>query len=167
MLRGLVLRDRIGGNPYKFGMVGSTDSHTGLATAEEENFFGKHSGKEPKPERWSALIGDFDGDTVAETVTTVTDADGLYDFTGLPTNDGTGAGIPYTVTVDTASLPPGVAQTVDPDVVLDDTSTVTLTDAALGRRLTFCLSFELEALGLGQRLDLVLLRFGRLAHRRL
>jgi hypothetical protein len=32
-------------------MVGSTDSHTGLSTAEEENFFGKHAGAEPKPER--------------------------------------------------------------------------------------------------------------------
>jgi hypothetical protein len=56
---GLKLEKRLGVNPYKFGMVGSTDSHTGLVTAEEENFFGKHSGKEPKPERWSALIGEF------------------------------------------------------------------------------------------------------------
>ncbi len=32
-------------------MVGSTDSHTALATAQEDNFFGKHSGAEPKPER--------------------------------------------------------------------------------------------------------------------
>ena len=30
-------------------MIGSTDSHTALATAAEENFFGKHSGKEPDP----------------------------------------------------------------------------------------------------------------------
>ncbi|UCG80891.1 MAG: DUF3604 domain-containing protein [Desulfobacterales bacterium] len=56
---GLKLEQKLGVNPYKFGMVGSTDSHTGLATAEEENFFGKHSGKEPKPERWSALVGEF------------------------------------------------------------------------------------------------------------
>ena len=42
---------KLGANPYKFGMIGSTDSHTGLATAEEENFFGKHSGTEPGPER--------------------------------------------------------------------------------------------------------------------
>ena len=56
---GLKLEQKLGVNPYKFGMVGSTDSHTGLATAEEENFFGKHSGKEPKPERWSALIGEL------------------------------------------------------------------------------------------------------------
>jgi hypothetical protein len=32
-------------------MIGSTDSHTSLATAEEENFFGKHPGEEPGPDR--------------------------------------------------------------------------------------------------------------------
>ena len=41
---GLQLEAELGVNPYKFGMIGSTDSHTGLATAEEDNFFGKHSG---------------------------------------------------------------------------------------------------------------------------
>jgi hypothetical protein len=56
---GLKLEQKLGVNPYKFGMVGSTDSHTSLATAEEENFFGKHSGKEPKPGRWSALVGEM------------------------------------------------------------------------------------------------------------
>jgi hypothetical protein len=56
---GLKFEKKLGVNPYKFGLVGSTDSHTSLATAEEENFFGKHSGKEPKPERWSALIGEI------------------------------------------------------------------------------------------------------------
>ncbi|MCZ6476513.1 MAG: DUF3604 domain-containing protein [Gammaproteobacteria bacterium] len=49
--RGLELEARLGTNPYKFGFIGSTDSHTGLATAEEDNFFGKHTGAEPKPER--------------------------------------------------------------------------------------------------------------------
>jgi hypothetical protein len=58
---GLALEQKLGVNPYKFGMVGSTDSHTGLVTAEEENFFGKHTGKEPKPERWSSLIGEIGG----------------------------------------------------------------------------------------------------------
>jgi hypothetical protein len=56
---GLKLEKKLGTNPYKFGMVGSTDSHTSLATAEEENFFGKHSGKEPAPERWSKLVGEM------------------------------------------------------------------------------------------------------------
>jgi hypothetical protein len=49
--RGLAIEDRLGMNPYKFGMIGSTDSHTSLATAQEDNFFGKHSGSEPSPER--------------------------------------------------------------------------------------------------------------------
>jgi len=51
--RGLAIETKLGTNPYKFGMIGATDSHTSLATAEEENFFGKHSGYEPKPERMS------------------------------------------------------------------------------------------------------------------
>ena len=49
--RGLALEERLGTNPYKFGMIGSTDSHTGLATAQEDNFFGKHTGVEPDPDR--------------------------------------------------------------------------------------------------------------------
>ncbi len=48
---GLLLEQRLGTNPYKFGMVGSTDSHTALSTAEEDNFFGKATNAEPKPER--------------------------------------------------------------------------------------------------------------------
>jgi len=58
---GLQLEKQLGVNPYKFGMIGSTDSHTALATAEEENFFGKHSGAEPGPKRWEhpmAELGD-------------------------------------------------------------------------------------------------------------
>ena len=41
LLRGLAIEQRIGANPYKFGLIGSTDSHTGLASAEETNFHGK------------------------------------------------------------------------------------------------------------------------------
>ena len=61
---GLKLEDQLGANPYKFGVVGSTDSHTALATAQEDNFFGKHSGVEPEPGRWNHLVGDFEGLTV-------------------------------------------------------------------------------------------------------
>ena len=49
---GLELGRRLGTNPFQFGMIGSTDSHTSLPAVEEESFFGKHTGSEPKPERW-------------------------------------------------------------------------------------------------------------------
>jgi hypothetical protein len=48
---GLELGEKLGVNPYKFGLIAATDSHTGLSTAEEENFFGKHSGTEPSVHR--------------------------------------------------------------------------------------------------------------------
>jgi hypothetical protein len=60
---GLQIGSRLGINPYKFGMIGSTDSHTALATAQEDNFFGKHSGSEPGPKRWEhpmAKLGDME-----------------------------------------------------------------------------------------------------------
>ena len=48
---GLALGAELGVNPYKFGMIGSTDSHTGLATAAEDNFWGKMGSSEPNPYR--------------------------------------------------------------------------------------------------------------------
>jgi hypothetical protein len=56
---GLQLERELGINPYKFGMVGSTDSHTALATSEEENFFGKHSGVEPSAKRIEHPVGEL------------------------------------------------------------------------------------------------------------
>ena len=49
---GLKLEQQLGVNPFKFGLVSGADSHTGLATAEEDNFFGKHTGVEPSANRW-------------------------------------------------------------------------------------------------------------------
>ena len=40
---GLKLEQQLGVNPYKFGMIGSTDAHTSLSAVEEDNFFGKHA----------------------------------------------------------------------------------------------------------------------------
>ena len=48
---GFVLEKKFGTNPYKFGMVGATDSHTSLTTAEEDNFFGKSTSAEPSKKR--------------------------------------------------------------------------------------------------------------------
>ena len=50
---GLKLERELGVNPYKFGLVGSTDSHTALSSAEEENFFGKITPSEPSAQRMS------------------------------------------------------------------------------------------------------------------
>ncbi|WP_415406387.1 DUF3604 domain-containing protein [Sulfurovum sp. CS9] len=60
---GLRMEKNLGTNPYKFGLIGSTDSHTGLATAQEDNFYGKHSGGEPGPDRYKhpmAKMGDLE-----------------------------------------------------------------------------------------------------------
>jgi hypothetical protein len=57
---GLRHEERLGVNPYKFGLEGATDSHTALATAEEDNFFGKHSMTEPNPDRMTTDVGHFE-----------------------------------------------------------------------------------------------------------
>ncbi|TLU64146.1 DUF3604 domain-containing protein [Thalassotalea litorea] len=48
---GLKQESELGTNPFKFGMVGSTDNHTGLATTREDNNFGKAHFVEPDPHR--------------------------------------------------------------------------------------------------------------------
>jgi hypothetical protein len=60
---GMQLEQKLGVNPYKFGMVGSTDAHTSLATTREENFFGKAPHLEPEADRWKhVIIGSLSGD---------------------------------------------------------------------------------------------------------
>ena len=61
---GLRWEAELGTNPYKFGMVGSTDSHTSLTTAEEENFFGKAVHKEPSAHRMEKPVYQFGDITV-------------------------------------------------------------------------------------------------------
>ena len=48
---GLKMEAELGVNPYKFGVIGSTDAHTGLAAVEEDNFMGKTSSSEPSADR--------------------------------------------------------------------------------------------------------------------
>ena len=40
---GLVMSQKIGSNPFRFGMIGSSDSHTGIPSVDENNFWGKFS----------------------------------------------------------------------------------------------------------------------------
>lgn len=56
--RGLAYEQKLGANPFKFGVVGSTDAHTGLSTAEEDNYFGKVTPLEPSadPIRFEEVI---------------------------------------------------------------------------------------------------------------
>jgi hypothetical protein len=60
---GLQLEQDIGVNPFKFGMIGSTDAHTSLASTRDENYWGKFAGTEPAADRYEhyviqALSGD-------------------------------------------------------------------------------------------------------------
>ncbi len=58
---GLKLEELLGTNPYKFGLVGSTDTHTAISGIEEENYIGKHAGTEPSEERWNHPMAKFAG----------------------------------------------------------------------------------------------------------
>ena len=65
--QGMALEKKLGTNPYKFGMVGATDTHTSLTTAEEDNYFSKSVSVEPSPTRVahpfvSSAIGTYEGD---------------------------------------------------------------------------------------------------------
>ena len=48
---GLKYEQQLGVNPFKFGMIASTDGHNTVSTTEEDNFFGKFPESEPGPER--------------------------------------------------------------------------------------------------------------------
>jgi Protein of unknown function (DUF3604) len=48
---GLAMQAKLGVNPFKFGMVGGTDAHTSLSTADDDNFWGKMTLGEPNPIR--------------------------------------------------------------------------------------------------------------------
>ena len=55
---GLMLEAKLGVNPYKFGLIGSSDAHTGLASFEEDNFFGKTTPQEPSAHRMTGVFMD-------------------------------------------------------------------------------------------------------------
>lgn len=53
---GLRLEGALGANPFKYGANGATDTHTGLSTADEDNFWGKFKGTEPAKGRWAPVM---------------------------------------------------------------------------------------------------------------
>jgi hypothetical protein len=70
LMRGLKYEAELGANPFKFGMIGATDSHTSLATTREENSFGKATPAEPGMgderymEKITGVIPSLDGSDV-------------------------------------------------------------------------------------------------------
>ncbi len=56
LLTGLEVEAKVGVNPYDFGFNGTTDSHTGLPSSGEENYFGKFAGSEPGPDRMHKVV---------------------------------------------------------------------------------------------------------------
>jgi hypothetical protein len=78
---GLQLEQKIGTNPYKFGMVGSTDSHTSMASTREENYWGKMPSAEPSADRYEHYVikslGGDEGDDSLSTFEYETLASGL------------------------------------------------------------------------------------------
>ena len=57
---GLALEQKVGANPYKFGFIGSTDAHSGLASPEENNFQGKMAA-DSTPETKAPALGNPTG----------------------------------------------------------------------------------------------------------
>lgn len=55
---GLRHEANLGVNPFKFGLIGSTDSHTGMSTTYEDNFFGKFAHDEPSIDRTEKRMAD-------------------------------------------------------------------------------------------------------------
>ena len=77
--RGLQYQAELGENPFKFGMIGSTDAHTSLSTSREENFFGKITALEPSAHemRFNEAITGRLGDEANQIKAWETSASGL------------------------------------------------------------------------------------------
>ncbi len=53
---GLQQEQEIGANPFKFGMIGATDSHTGLSSSRDDNYWGKFASTEPAADRYKHYV---------------------------------------------------------------------------------------------------------------
>ncbi len=63
---GLRHEDNLGVNPFKLGLIGSTDNHVSLSTTREENFFGKLPALQPSDDRIDdAFVKNADGTPAA------------------------------------------------------------------------------------------------------
>jgi hypothetical protein len=53
---GIQLEQKLGVNPFRFGMIGSSDTHTSLSTVREDNYFGKLPHLEPTAKRFEEVV---------------------------------------------------------------------------------------------------------------
>ena len=68
--RGLQFEEKLGANPFKFGMIGSTDAHNSLSVIDENNYFGKAAPTEPNtPGRFEMVITGAFQDRVKQDIT--------------------------------------------------------------------------------------------------
>ena len=63
---GLKVEQELGVNPFKYGMAAGTDTHTGLTSGEEDNFFGKLVAGEPAADRWKEDALKFGPDRIVK-----------------------------------------------------------------------------------------------------
>ncbi len=63
LLDGMIYEKELGTNPFKFGIVAATDTHTGIVSGDEDNWWGKHTTSEPSPERVGEITKANNGET--------------------------------------------------------------------------------------------------------
>ena len=54
--QGLMHEQTLGVNPFRLGMIGASDSHTGMSTVREDNYYGKFASSEPRPGRGEHVV---------------------------------------------------------------------------------------------------------------
>jgi hypothetical protein len=57
--RGLSMQETAETNPYKFGVIGSSDTHTGAASLQEDNYFGKIGAFDSSAEKRGSIPASF------------------------------------------------------------------------------------------------------------
>ncbi|MEM8728981.1 MAG: DUF3604 domain-containing protein [Pseudomonadota bacterium] len=77
LIRGMAYEGDLGTNPFKFGMIGSTDNHTALPTTREDNWFGKAHIVEPSKHRYEDVLIEAQSDPSLNIMATDLSAAGL------------------------------------------------------------------------------------------
>jgi len=84
--RGLSMKENNGANPYKFGVIGSSDTHTAAASTSEDNYFGKIGSFDSSPEKRGSVPASFLYGTLVKLavpdMVEVVDGETYLDFSG-------------------------------------------------------------------------------------